>query len=539
MAKNWITKAIAGAYEGAVQSLAGERRGSLENPQTPLSYPAEWLMDIFNGGRTDSGIRVSEMTALQVSTVLACVNIITDGISSLPLHVYEKVMHLKRMGKKVAHDHSLYNLLHNEPNPEMTAPVMLKTFAAHCLLWGNGYLELQRDNSAQVIAIWPRNPARTRPIRLLKPFKYEGDMLPVGTMIYETTESIADSQGGGIGENDSIQIGMRRLVLAEDMIHVPGLSLDGRLGQSTVYLARQVIGLSLAAEKYAAKFFGNGARPAGVLEFPSTMQAKAIENVRRSWAEAHGGENAWKTAMLEGGVKYTKIAATPNEGQLLETRAFQRAEICATFGVPLHMVGASGDKIAKGSVEQTSIEFVLYCLDPWLVRIEKEFGRKLFPKLGRSANKFFPKFDPRKLMYPDAASRAAFYNGGKQWGYLCTNDIHELEDLNPVEDGSGDKYWMPINMQDAGDPQYMQLGAQAQHKFDQDNPDHQLKGQGPTPPDNDGVGGNVKGKATKGKQAASKREDVSEAEVSDVLKALRIMREQRLADTPASPEEQA
>jgi HK97 family phage portal protein len=448
---NKFIDALAGLYGYARQAAAQtEQRGSLENPQTPLSYPAEWLMDIFNGGRTDSGIRVSEMTALQVSTVLACVNIISDAISSLPFHVFEKTLRGDgRLIKKLAHDHRIAALFANEPNPEMTAPALIKTFVAHLLLWGNGYIELQRDQNASVAALWPRNLARTRPIRLLKPIKLEGDVLAAGTLVYETSESMADSNGTISAENDNVKIGMRRLILAEDMIHVQGLSLDGRLGQSTVYLARQVFGISLAAEKYAAKFFGNGARPAGVLEFPSNTQAKAIEQVRRSWAEAHGGENAWKTAVLEAGVKYTKIAATPNEGQLLESRTFQRSEICAVFGVPGHMVGDTGAKVAKGSVEQTSIEFVLYCLSPWLVRIEAEFGRKLFSKYGRSANKFCITADTRRLMYPDAQSRATFYNGGRQWGYLSVNDIHELEHMNPVSGEQGDMLIIPANMQDA------------------------------------------------------------------------------------------
>src|SRR5262249_50775661 len=121
----------------------------------------------------------------------------------------------------------------------------------------------------------------------------------------------------------------------------------------------------------------------------------------------------------------------------------------AIFGVPAHMVAAS-DKSGKSNVEQSSIEFVQFCLHPWLVRYEKELGRKLFPKMGRTAGQYFPKFDTRKLMYPDAAARGAFYTAGKQWGFLCTNDIRELEDMNPLDDASvGERFWQPVNMEDA------------------------------------------------------------------------------------------
>ena len=462
---NFVTRMFNAAISGFAPELRPEQRTSLENPQTPLSYPAEWLLDIFNGGRTDSGIRVSEMTALQVGTVFAAVNIISDGVSSLPLHVYQRAKIAGRASKSVAYDSPLYKIINQEPNPEMTSAVWLKVFMIHCLLWGNGYSEIQRNQSGQIIGVWPRNPARTRPIRILKPLMFEGDLLPPGTLLYETSDQLMDSSSYVVDQNpEMMNVGTKRLVLSDNMLHVPGLSLDGRLGQSTVWLARQAFGLALATEKYGAKFFGNGARPAGILTLPSKLEDKAIDTLRRSWAEAHGGENQFKVAVLEQGVKYEKIAATPEEGQMLETRRYEREEICAIFGVPAHMVCAQ-EKGGKSNVEQSSIEFVLYCLHPWLNRFEQEFGRKLFSDMGRSAGKYFAKFDTRKLMYPDAAARSTFYSQGKQWGFLNTNMILELEDMNPVEDPKvGETFWQPINMQDAGDPQ--KLGAQDQAAID-------------------------------------------------------------------------
>jgi HK97 family phage portal protein len=452
---------MANILRRAFSAAMREVRSSLENPQTPLNFPAEWLLDIFNGGRTDSGMRVSPLTALQVGTVFACVNLVSDGVATLPFHVYEHLVRGDRYGKRVARDHANYGLLHDEPNEEMTTPVFIKTLMIHCLLWGNGYVEVERDNGNKIINLWPRNPAKTRPIRLTKPATLEGDTLPTGTLMYETTEGfrggLLDEKDANQGQNE-LSNGKPRVILAEDVIHVPGLSLDGRLGQDVIWLTRQAVGLALASEKYAAKFFGNGARPAGVLEIPQKLDDEAIENLRRSWAEAHGGENAFKTAILEQGVKYTKIASTPNEGQLLETRKYQREEIASLFGVPQHMVAAN-DKMGKSNVEQSSIEFVLYCLQPWLVRIEKEFGRKLFSRLGRSAGKFFPKFDTRRLLYPDAESRAKFYAAGKQWGFLCSDDILELEDMNPVGGAGGTTYWMPTNMKDASQPNVVPSGA--------------------------------------------------------------------------------
>jgi HK97 family phage portal protein len=423
-------------------------RSSLENPQTPLSYPAEWLLDIFNGGRTDSGLRVSEMTALQASTVFQCVTIIANAMASHPLNVCQRLFENDRTGKKVTYSHPLSTLLAKRPNPEMTSATWRRTMMVHKLLWGNAFTEIERDQYNRIVALWPRNPARTRPVRSLSSITMEGTTYPQGTMFYETFDALRDAQ---IMEqdNDNQNYGYRRLVLAEDMMHFPGLSLDGRIGQDVVILARQAIGLALATEKYGAKFFGNGAIPHGILGVPGDMSDVQWEVLKRSWAESHGGENQHKTGVLPPGVTYTKTGSSPEEGQMLQTRQHQRLEIASFFNVPGHMVGINGDDAGKSTVEQSSIEFKLFCVDPHAVDLEQEMEYKLFPQVGQAANKFFASFDLRKMMYPDAASRSTFYGSGKQWGYLNTNDIHELEGMNPVEDGSGDSYWMPNNMVDA------------------------------------------------------------------------------------------
>lgn len=419
-------------------------RSSLENPQTPLNFPAEWLLDIFNGGRTDSGIRVSEMTALQVSTVFTCVNIISNAVAGLPFNVWEKAVKNGKVIKTKAQDHRLWDIFHSEPNPEMTIFTFLKTFMCHDLLWGNAYAEIARSPiDASITGLWPRNPARTRPVRLTQPMVIQGDLLPRGSLLYETSESLMGNEPISGTDNPEMNWGTRRLVLPEDMIHVPGLSLDGRLGQSTTYLSRQVIGLALATEKYAAKFFGNGARPAGVLTVPGKMEERAIETLRRSWAEAHGGENQHKVAVLESGVTYTKIAATPDEGQMGSTRKYQREEIAAIFNVPLHMVGEADT--GRATTEQHSLEFIMYCLKPWIIAIEQEFERKMFPSIGRNAGAYSPKFDTRALIYPDAESRSKYYSSGRQWGILTANDIRQEEDLNPVGP-EGDTLMVQANM---------------------------------------------------------------------------------------------
>ena len=144
--------------------------------------------------------------------------------------------------------------------------------------------------------------------------------------------------------------------------------------------------------------------------------------------------------MLESGVKYEKVAATPDEGQMGSTRQYQRDEIAAIFNVPQHMVGTADT--GRQTTEQHSLEFIMYCLRPWLTAIEQEFSRKLFS----DSDTVCPKFDTRMLIYPDSESRSKFYASGRQWGYLTANQIAELEDMNPTLDASGDTYMVQANM---------------------------------------------------------------------------------------------
>lgn len=418
--------------------LFKDSRTSLENPSTPLSYPAEWLLDMFNGGRTDSGIRVSELTALQVSTIYSAVDLISGGLASLDLNVYER---LQPRGKRIAEEQDLHWLLHDEPNKEMTAFTFVKTMQCHALLWTNCYAEIERDQANRPLAIWPRNPNSTRPMRLTAPAVVDGDRVEAGTMVYATSDGV---------KPDSEQ--KQRYITADNMIHVPGLSLDGRIGKPVIELTRQVVGLALAAEKFGGKFFANGIRPTGVFELPNDMSPQAVENFRRSIQEAYGGENMLRPMIAESGIKWTQSDIKPNDAQFLETRKHQREEIGAIFHVPLRMLGDSG-KVNRASSEQEAIEFVQYTLRPWIRAWQPELKRKLFPQMGRSANKYFPGFYYQDLLTPDAESRGKLISLLKQWGIGNTDDIREyFMDWNPIGDKAGEMYWMPVNMMDAAGP---------------------------------------------------------------------------------------
>jgi HK97 family phage portal protein len=229
----------------------------------------------------------------------------------------------------------------------------------------------------------------------------------------------------------------------DEILHIPGLGFDGLIGYSPIAMAKNAIGMSLATEEYGASFFANGANPGGVLEHPGVI--KDIQRVKDSWNSAYQGSgNAHRIAVLEEGMKFQAIGIPPEQAQFLETRKFQINEIARIFRIPPHMVGDL-EKSSFSNIEQQSLEFVKYTLDPWVVRWEQSFQQSLL--LPSEKNSIFIKFNVDGLMRGDYQSRMNGYAVGRQNGWLSANDIRELEDMNriPAEEG-GDLYLVNGNM---------------------------------------------------------------------------------------------
>jgi len=234
------------------------------------------------------------------------------------------------------------------------------------------------------------------------------------------------------------------------VLHIPGLGFDGLIGYSPIAMAKNAIGLAIATEEYGAKFFANGAAPSGVLEHPGTI--KDPIRVKESWNSAYqGSANAHKIAVLEEGMKYTPIGIAPEQAQFLETRKFQIDEIARIFRVPPHML-ADLEKSSFSNIEQQSLEFVKYTLDPWVVRWEQSMCRVLFSESEKSS--YFIKFNVDGLLRGDYASRMSGYATARQNGWMSTNDIRELENLDRISpDLGGDLYLINgamTRLQDAG-----------------------------------------------------------------------------------------
>ena len=372
----------------------------------------------FYFGSSLSGKSVTARSAIQLSTVYACVRVISETVASLPLNVFEVT---ERGGVK-ALEHPLQRLLHDEPNPEMTSFVWRETMLSHLLLWGNSYCQIIRNGRNGIVGLYP-----------LLPDHMEVDRDSKGRLTYTYTT----------GEGRIVRLA------PEEVLHIPGLGFDGVMGYSPIALEKSAVGLSIAAEEYGSKFFGNGAMPSGVLTHPNTV--KDPKRLRESWNAAYGGSaNSGKVAILEESMSFTPISIPNDAAQFLETRKFQVTEICRIFRVPPHMIGDL-ERATFSNIESQNISFAVHTIRPWLVRIEQAMNRALFSeseKAGSSSGRrYYAQFNLDGLMRGDYKSRMEGYAIARQNGWMSANDIRELENLNPIpaEDG-GDMYLVNGNM---------------------------------------------------------------------------------------------
>ena len=371
----------------------------------PKNYLSSSFYSFFFGS-TSSGKPVNETTAMQMTAVYSCVRILSETVAGLPLNVYK---YNDSGGKEKAFKHPLYRLLHDEPNPEMTSFAFRETLMSHLLLWGNAYAQIIRNARGEVIALYP-----------LMPNKMTVDRDQNGRLFYSYQRGAEDP--GALGRSSRVNLA------PTDVLHIPGLGFDGLIGYSPIAMAKNAIGLAIATEEYGAKFFANGAAPSGVLEHPGTI--KDPQRVKESWNSAYqGSANAHKIAVLEEGMKYTPIGIAPEQAQFLETRKFQINEIARIFRVPPHML-ADLEKSSFSNIEQQSLEFVKYTLDPWVVRWEQSMCRVLFSESEKPA--YFIKFNVDGLLRGDYASRMSGYATARQNGWMSANDIRELENLDRI-----------------------------------------------------------------------------------------------------------
>jgi len=386
-----------------------ERR-NLEQPSTPISSAT--LADALLGGMPTAASKpVTAETSMQVSAVYACVRVRAETVASLPWRVYRR---LAGGGKERAPEHPVYRLLHDAPNPEMTAIELREALVGHLDLWGRAFCEIDWDSGGQVRALWPLRPDRVQEAR----------------------------RGGRLYWVVTLPDGSRRGLPAYRVWHVRGF-----MNGSVIQYAREAIGLSLGAEEYGARLFANDSRPGGVLTYPGKLQQEAAQRLKQSWEAAHGGlSNSHRVAVLEEGVTWQQIGMPPQDAQYMELRKHQRSEIAAFFRVPPHKIGDL-ERSTNNNIEHQAVEFVTDCIRPICVRFEQAALQALFTEGERK--RLFAEHVVDGLLRGDIKTRYEAYGLGRQWGWLSANDIRELENQNPLPDEQGNIYMMPVNMMPA------------------------------------------------------------------------------------------
>ena len=392
-----------------------EQTRETEAPEQRASLMAadSWLNESV-AGKSSSGKSINVNTGLTFTAVYAAIRVLAESIAGLPLKVHQ----MDGTSSTPARSHPLYGLLHDTPSGEQSSYAWRETIMGHVLTYGNGYSEIIRNGAGLPVAIFPIRPDRVSIARIDEKIVY----------VYTGHDSEP------------------RPILADDIIHIAGLGFDGLQGYSPIRLFREAIGMGLAAEEFGASFFGNAARPSGVLSHPGVLTPEAASRLRDSWGTMHKGSNkAGKVAILEEGMQWSHLSIPPEDAQFLQSRAFQVREIARIYRVPPHLLADLEGGASFASIEQMSIDFVQYSLRPWLIKWEQELMRKLLSDRTR----FRIEHSADALLRGDTTTRYSAYKTGREGGWLSINDIRELEGMGSI--AGGDAYLQPLNMVAVGE----------------------------------------------------------------------------------------
>lgn len=370
---------------------------------TTGTFWEEWF------GTSSSGKVVTADKAIQLSAVWACVRLLSESISTLPLKIYVRQPDGSR---KAATDHPAYSILCRRPNSEMTPSRFMLMVVASICLRGNAFIEKKfiANRLVSLVPLLPQNMVVKR--------------LMTGVLEYKYTEN-----------------GNERVIPVKNIMHIRGFGLDGVCGMMPMKTGRDVIGSAMAVEESAAKIFEQGLQSSGFLSAENALSDEQRERLRRYMAAFTGSKNAGKIMVLEGGLKYQGVTMNPEDAQMLESRSFSIEEICRWFRVPPFMVGHTTKQSSwASSLEGMNLQFLTHTLRPLLVNIEQEIGRCLLD----SDDEVFAEFSVEGLLRADSAGRAAYYTSALQNGWMSRNDVRRLENMPPIE--GGDIYTVQLNL---------------------------------------------------------------------------------------------
>lgn len=379
-----------------------------------LSNPEPWLLEMMGGRQSLSGEHVTPETALRVSAVYACVRVLAETVASLPFQLFER---RPGGGKDLATGHSLYPILHDLPNEDMTSFDLRETLMVHLALRGNSYCQKVMWQTGEIIGLVPLHPDRLVMRRLTN-----------GNLEYEYSPGDANPA---------------RKFMAQDIWRITGLSSNGLVGYSPITLARETIGLSMAGQRLEAGLFANGIRPSGVYSHPGTLGDEALKRLRVQLSDKYSGaDNAGKALLLEEGTTWTQVGLKLVDAQFIELLQLTLADIARIFRVPGVLIGLDDKTSTYASAEQFFLSFVVHTVRPWLVRIEQSVARDLFRPGERK--RYFAEFNIDGLLRGDFVARTTGYKAAIETGWLSRNEVRELENWNPAK--GLDEFLSPLNL---------------------------------------------------------------------------------------------
>jgi HK97 family phage portal protein len=382
-----------------------------------ITNPKAWDKSLWNlyGSQSLSGEVVNETTALTYSAVFNAVSLISGTIGALPLHLMQR----KGDKKAIVDNRKLYTIMHDSPNPYMTAMAFREALMAHVLTWGNGYAEIIRDGYGDVAQLWPMTPNRVVP------------KMKDGSLVYEIR----------------VEPGQTVILPREKVMHIPGLGFDGFMGYSVIAMARKSIGLGMAMETFGATFFGQGTNPSAIVSHPGKLTEQGHANLQSSLIAAASGLGKFhKLLLMEEGMTMQKYGIPPNDCQFLESRQFQIPEIARWFNLPPHKL-KDLTKSSFSNIESEQTSFYVDTILPWLVRLEQNYQMQLLTASDKSLSgygRLYFKHSAEGILRGDTAARTALYTGMFNVGALSPNDIRALEDLDPIP--GGNDHFVPLNM---------------------------------------------------------------------------------------------
>lgn len=374
-----------------------------------ITSSKDLLEVMFDGPESSSGVTVSQETALKYTTALICIRVLSESVASLPCILYKR---RADGGKDRATDHPSYRLLHDQVNDWQTAFQYFEGSMVNLATRGNCYSYVERDRQGRVTKLWPLNPD--------------------GVQIKQS--SLWTPEYSVVMPNNK-----RKTLSPDEMHHVAGPVPSGFVGRSMISLAKDAIGLGLAAEKFGSHLYKNGVKPSGVLKHPGKIGPEGVEVLRQQFEKKYAGlSNSSRPLLLEEGMEWIALSINPDDAQFLETRKFQRSEIAGIFRVPAHLVNDL-ERATFSNIEHQTLDFITHSLRPWLKRWEQAASRDLLPASDRED--YFFEFLMDDMLRGDTKSRYEAYSSALQNKWMSANEVRTKENLNPRE--GGDVYENP------------------------------------------------------------------------------------------------